>query len=73
MADDVDVTMERDEAERADRMRASRKPEGPAPTGFCFWCENPVSAISRYCNAECRDEHVEHNRLVALRGKTQRT
>jgi hypothetical protein len=36
-----------------------KRPEGPAPTGWCLWCEDPVENPKRWCCAECRD-HYEH-------------
>lgn len=38
-----------------DIARALRKPTGPMFTGFCAWCDEPVSADQRFCDTECRD------------------
>lgn len=39
----------------ADALRI-RMPEGPKPTGFCFFCHTPVKGQRRWCDAECRDD-----------------
>lgn len=33
-----------------------RKPEGPAATGSCLNCGEPLTGGRRWCNSECRDE-----------------
>ncbi len=54
--DDADLTQERLEREADLLLAASRKPSGPAPTGFCLHCGEPVLPLRRWCDAECRDE-----------------
>ena len=39
-----------------------RLPEGPAPCGFCLWCEEPLPAPRRWCDAECRDAWEQRER-----------
>ena len=63
MADEADITAERDESEYAMRLAASRKPVGPAANGSCHWCEEPVPKTVRYCDAECRDFHAREQKL----------
>jgi predicted nucleic acid-binding Zn ribbon protein len=63
-----------DDADRADRediIREQaiadvrrRKAELPA-IGFCHYCSEPVPAGSRFCDADCRDEHETEQRLKA--------
>lgn len=49
------------ETERAEQLAAEvRKPAGPAPTGYCLYCGEPlayrpVGLQPRWCDAECRD------------------
>lgn len=57
MADEADITADRDESEYAMRLVASRKPDGPKANGTCHWCHEPVVQLLRYCDAECRDFH----------------
>lgn len=38
-----------------------RKPEGPAATGRCLYCEEPTE--KRWCNAWCRDTWQEERRV----------
>ena len=57
MADEADMTADRDELEAPMRLAASRKPVGPPPTGKCHWCDEPVGVGMRYCDSECRDDH----------------
>lgn len=39
-----------------DQALEQRKPEGPKACGFCWSCEEPLSAGLRFCDALCRDE-----------------
>lgn len=57
--DDADLSAERAEREAPHLIAASRKPEGPAPTGRCFYCDEIVGDAHRWCNAECRDGWVK--------------
>ena len=68
MADEADITADRAERERDAMMRATRKPEGPRPTGFCIYCAEPVAAALRYCCVECRDDDERERRLRKLAG-----
>ena len=54
MSDNLDIAQERSEMHLADALRA-RKPEGPAPTGRCLWCDEIVSDEQRWCDSQCRD------------------
>ena len=40
--------------EQLDRDLAQRKPAGPAATGYCLNCGEPVDG--RWCNPECRED-----------------
>jgi predicted nucleic acid-binding Zn ribbon protein len=60
-----------DRADREDIIREQaiadvrrRKAELPA-IGFCHYCSEPVPAGSRFCDADCRDEHETEQRLKA--------
>ncbi len=53
--DPNDIASETEQLLRDDALRA-RRPEAPAYTGRCFWCDAPVAAPRRWCDAECRDE-----------------
>ncbi len=55
MADELDLAAEREEIARNAALLA-RKPEGPAATGECLECEEPVGTGVRWCCAACRDE-----------------
>ncbi len=60
MADEVDVTAQRLEREM-DALLRYRVKAGPCPTGACLWCEAPLPAQRRWCDADCRDawQHFE--------------
>lgn len=66
MPDDADVTADRAEREQALLMRATRRPDGPRPSGFCHYCAEPVAAALRYCSIECRDDAEREARLRRL-------
>lgn len=52
--DDADLAAERQEREEAFLIRAAKKPDGPAPVGFCHWCNEPTAAS--FCDSDCRDD-----------------
>lgn len=55
MSDDLDLASDREYLARH-FAQSIRKPEGPAATGFCLYCEDFVVAPLRWCNADCRDD-----------------
>lgn len=54
MSDDIDRAQPEMERAILEAMR-KRKPQGPEPTGFCLWCEEPLDDHSRWCGPGCRD------------------
>lgn len=52
MTDD-DLATQREEADRALALMV-RRPVGPAPTGYCLNCDEPVGEGVRWCDADCR-------------------
>lgn len=55
--------------------RAHRLPAGPAATGSCLWCDEPVASGVRWCSSDCRDdwerraragEKLSHSRTMPL-------
>jgi hypothetical protein len=66
MSDEVDAQLER---ERPVEQHATRRKEGPAATGNCHACDDPVPAGLRFCGALCRDEYEwQMSRVRAARG-----
>lgn len=55
MADIADITGDRAEFDHLANLSKSRKPEGPAATGRCLFCDDELDHGMRWCNAECRD------------------
>lgn len=55
MADDADISFEREELARQSSLVTSKKPEGPHPTGRCLWCDEIVGDGVRWCTGEHRD------------------
>ena len=54
MADEVDITTEREELNIANAIRAARQDSGPQPTGACHWCDEAVGLTDRWCSLECK-------------------
>lgn len=52
MADQFDRATEIEERDREQAL-AMRKPEGPAATGFCLNCEEPLEDGRRWCDKDC--------------------
>ena len=68
MADDADITSERDEHEAPLRLSASRRFEGQPANGKCHWCRTPVRPFLRYCDVDCRDDHERKMRAARIGG-----
>lgn len=68
MADEVDMTAERDELEAPMRLAASRKPTPPAPNGHCMSCDAPVPVGHRYCDEDCRADFEYAERMRQIGG-----
>jgi len=66
--DDADISADRAEKEAPYLLAASKRPEGPAPTGLCLWCDEVVGDDQRWCDGECRDQY-ERDRRMASRGR----
>lgn len=54
MPDFADLGAAREEMDRALALQA-RAPAGPAATGACLHCAEPLCNGLRWCDAECRD------------------
>lgn len=55
MADEVDITTEREEINIQNAIKASRTAKGPDANGRCHWCDEIVSDEHRWCDADCRE------------------
>lgn len=53
--DDADIVTAREERFGPAQIAASKKPPGPAATGFCLYCDEPVMEGDRWCSADHRD------------------
>jgi hypothetical protein len=63
MADEIDKASEREEIARQSAMLTSKRPEGPAASGHCLYCNARLPQPMRWCDAECRNEWTEEERL----------
>lgn len=56
-----DKATEREEQDRAIAL-ANRRPAGPAATGLCLFCDEPLPAAAdgqpapRWCDCDCRND-----------------
>lgn len=55
MADECDITAEREDRLAPMLIAASRKPEGPKATGHCLYC-NAELAEGRWCDHDCETD-----------------
>ena len=53
---DISDTATRHEELRREIALRERKPEGPAATGLCLFCSEPVPPGHRWCDTDCRDD-----------------
>lgn len=65
--DEFDRASALEQKERDDAIAATlaNKPNLP-PTGYCYYCSEPVRAGHRFCDALCRDDYDEEQRLRKL-------
>lgn len=76
MADEVDMTTERQAIEAQLIARQTRKPAMPAPTGLCLYCMEPTAEIElseavppdtpHFCSVECRQDW-DHEHIIKKR------
>lgn len=64
MSDIIDEAAEWEEELREQALK-QRKPNGPAPTGYCLdeGCAEELPAGMRWCNAEHRDNYYRQLRV----------
>ena len=55
MSDVADRADDECEHELAEALR-QRKPPGPPPTGFCYYCNEPLDPGYRWCSSGCESE-----------------
>lgn len=60
--DEADQTADRMEKEEALRRRFVPKEEIPA-CGVCYWCEAGVPTNHKFCDAECRDQWEQYQKV----------
>lgn len=65
--DDLDHIELREELAGPARIAASRKPVGPAATGGCLNCDEPVAVGCRWCGADCLFDWQRQERADAQR------
>lgn len=64
MADEADLTAEREQYNYELSLKKSRKPEGPKPTGFCLFCEEPLPDGARWCDVDCARDYERLQRRI---------
>lgn len=69
MADEVDITNEREELNIANAIRASRQASGPKPIGLCLWCDESVGPGERWCCIECSVDWQRSDRARQRAGR----
>jgi hypothetical protein len=62
MPDELDLASEREEFART-HARNVRKPEAPAATGLCLYCDEDVASPRRWCDTDCRDAWDKRSKL----------
>ena len=65
--DDLDHIEEREALAGPARIAASRKPEGPAVTGACLNCDEPLAPPCRWCSPDCLFDWQKQERADAQR------
>ena len=68
MADQFDKASDLEQLDRDRSIAIARqKTASPEPTGFCFWCEEPVLPGARWCNSDCREDWDNEQRRLKNR------
>ena len=69
MADEVDQAQEHIEREAAVLIAATRRREGPTPTGRCHYCDEILGDTDRWCDIGCRDHWQREQARAAVAGR----
>lgn len=69
MADVADITADRLELEEMLRRQYKRVEDGPAPTGRCHNCDEPVEAGACFCDADCRADWQDRQNMKRITGQ----
>lgn len=62
MADEADITGERERFIHLGNLARSKKPEGPPATGNCLNCGEALPPSVRWCDADCCADWSARNR-----------
>ncbi len=66
MADDVDITTEREEKMMA-QMRLQVPVNELDPIGYCHWCGEKIERPKKFCDSDCASDHEANKRLNRYR------
>lgn len=59
-----------EEQERESCLRKAREQRnGLQPTGFCYYCTEPVAEDRRFCDSDCRDQWEIHVNAMRRSGQ----
>ena len=65
MADDIDLANDQAQALHESAL-LRRKPEAPAPNGYCLNCDDRFPEVApftrRWCDANCRNQWEKENK-----------
>lgn len=67
MADEADLAA--DHIEKTLQAALSQKRTTLKPTGWCFYCNEQIKPNTLFCEAACRDDFEEEQRLKRLAGR----
>lgn len=67
-SDPLDAASRREMQERDSLIETARRAVPPKPTGFCFYCAEPVEEERRFCNKDCAEDYETEKRLRARQG-----
>jgi hypothetical protein len=56
MSDDADRADARIEEVLTDALAAARRAPVLPPTGECYYCQEPLNPVQRFCNKECAED-----------------
>ncbi|TFW09642.1 hypothetical protein E4K72_05015 [Oxalobacteraceae bacterium OM1] len=57
MSDEADIADENIELSRLAAIEACRRQPRLVPKGTCWFCDEPVAQLKKYCDSDCADDY----------------
>jgi hypothetical protein len=69
MSDEADIANESAELSRLAAIEACRQTPHLIPKGFCWFCDEPVSSVQKFCDRDCASDYEAEEAALARAGR----